>query len=212
MSHLLLLSDTLLDNQACIAPGRTVIAQLQRLLPQNGDWHASLLPTAHATIPTVLEHIQSLPADTTHVVMSIGGTYALTTLTGIFTALSSVTEVIQQIYALQMHVEQAYLTALDTLADQHISTIVCTIAEPNFRDSDTQERMVVGLGAVNDSILRCAFVRGVPVVDTRLICTIPKDYANEIQPSEWGSTMIAAAVVTALTKHDFATPRSAIYQ
>jgi hypothetical protein len=212
MPHLLLLSDTLLDNQTSVAPDRTIIAQVQRLLPRNSQWRAALLPTAHTPIPAVLNHIQSLPADTTHVVLSIGGTYALTALAGIFEVHSSGIAVVQQLYALQMHVEQAYLTVLDTLAERHISTIVCTIAEPNFHNSATQEKMVVGIGVVNDSILRCAFVRGVPVVDSRLICTLPSDYANEIQPSERGSTMIAAAFVAALTMHDFTTPRSAIYR
>ena len=44
------------------------------------------------------------------------------------------------------------------------------------------------------SSTRAAFARSVPVIDLRLICTEPADYANPIEPSVQGGQKIASAI------------------
>jgi hypothetical protein len=46
----------------------------------------------------------------------------------------------------------------------------------------------------NDAITRAAFSRALPLIDLRLICDEPADYANPIEPSEQGGDKIAAAI------------------
>jgi len=43
------------------------------------------------------------------------------------------------------------------------------------------------------------FERGLPVIDLRLLCREPVDYANPIEPSSVGGAKIAQAIVAAVT-------------
>src|SRR5262249_12830056 len=91
------------------------------------------------------------------------------------------------------------------------STRLCTVYEPNFPDPSVQQVMSAGLLLFNDTILRIAFRMGLPVIDLRLVCTTPVDYANEIEPSVAGGAKIAGAIVRAATQHDFHQQRTTIY-
>jgi hypothetical protein len=50
------------------------------------------------------------------------------------------------------------------------------------------------LTVFNDAILRVAFENALSVIDLRLICNTPSDYANPIEPSSLGGAKIAAAI------------------
>jgi hypothetical protein len=50
----------------------------------------------------------------------------------------------------------------------------------------------------NDAILRVAFHFGLSVIDLRLICADPSDYANPIEPSGTGGAKIAHAIAASL--------------
>jgi hypothetical protein len=52
--------------------------------------------------------------------------------------------------------------------------------------------------AFNDAILRVAFECHLPVVDLRLVCVEPADYANPLEPSSHGAEKIATAIAAAL--------------
>ena len=49
----------------------------------------------------------------------------------------------------------------------------------------------------NDVILRVAFEHHLPVIDLRLVCNEPADYANPIEPSGRGGRKIALAIARA---------------
>jgi hypothetical protein len=46
----------------------------------------------------------------------------------------------------------------------------------------------------NDVIVRVAVERHLALIDLRLVCTTPADYANAIEPSGAGGGKIAAAI------------------
>jgi hypothetical protein len=73
-------------------------------------------------------------------------------------------------------------------------TTVCTIYEGNF-DPPFAELARVALAFFNDVILRAAFERRIGVIDLRLVCTEPSDYANPIEPSGSGGAKIASAIL-----------------
>jgi hypothetical protein len=50
----------------------------------------------------------------------------------------------------------------------------------------------------NDVILRAAFHWRLQVIDLRLVCAEPSDYANPIEPSGSGGEKIARAIAVAL--------------
>ena len=57
----------------------------------------------------------------------------------------------------------------------------------------------VALAVFNDAILRVAIELGLPVIDLRLVCCSPEDYANPIEPSSVGGEKIARVIVALVT-------------
>jgi hypothetical protein len=58
-----------------------------------------------------------------------------------------------------------------------------------------QKVAVAGLTVFNDSIVRAAFVHGIPLLDLRFFCNEGGDYPNPIEPSARGGQKIARAIV-----------------
>ena len=76
---------------------------------------------------------------------------------------------------------------------------VCTIYNGCFPDQSYQRIASLALAIFNDVIIRVAIEQGLPVIDLRLICTAPPDYANPIEPSSIGGEKIAKAIVALMT-------------
>lgn len=55
---------------------------------------------------------------------------------------------------------------------------------------------------------RAAAVRGVPLIDLRIVCGEDADFVNAIEPSEQGGKKIAAGIVSFLAKHEFRSGRA----
>jgi hypothetical protein len=75
-----------------------------------------------------------------------------------------------------------------------------------------QRLTTTALNIFNDSILRESITHGLPVLDLRLICTEPGDYANEIEPSVPGGRKIAAGILNLVQNHDFSSNRTVVYR
>jgi hypothetical protein len=74
---------------------------------------------------------------------------------------------------------------------------ICTIYNGNLTGQEGAAARVA-LMAFNDVILRVAFESQLPVIDLRLVCTEPADYANPIEPSSHGGEKIARAIIQSL--------------
>ena len=59
--------------------------------------------------------------------------------------------------------------------------------------------------------LRVAFERGLQIIDLRLICTEPADYANPIEPSGHGGRKISEAIARTLGVLDGKMGQSRVY-
>lgn len=75
-----------------------------------------------------------------------------------------------------------------------------------------QRSTTTALNIFDDCILREAVTHGLPVLDLRLICTEPGDYANEIEPGVPGGGKIAVGILNLLQNHDFSGGRTVIYK
>src|SRR5262245_7526098 len=75
MTHIVLLGDSIFDNAAYVAGGPDVVRQLREILPSG--WRASLNARDGAVIADLPQQLQALPADATHLVVSVGGNDAL---------------------------------------------------------------------------------------------------------------------------------------
>ena len=97
--------------------------------------------------------------------------------------------------------EAMYRGTVDACLRLSLPLIVCTIYHGNFPDPRYQRLAAPGLTAFNDVIIRIAVERRLKVVDMRLICNSPADYANPIEPSSIGDAKIAQAIVRAAVEH-----------
>ncbi|HEY7343088.1 MAG TPA: SGNH/GDSL hydrolase family protein [Ktedonobacterales bacterium] len=210
MPHVVLLGDSIFDNQSYVEPGEPdVIRQLRARLP--ADWEATLLAVDGSVTKDIRFQLAHLPTDATHLVISVGGNDALGELDVLTSDASSVAETLTRLAAIQDQFEPTYRRMLDAVLALKLPTAVCTIYNGNFPDPAYQRIATFGVTSWDDTILRCAIERSLPVLELRLICTDAADYANPIEPSARGGDKIAAVVAALLTIHDFTCPRTQVY-
>jgi lysophospholipase L1-like esterase len=210
MPHVVLLGDSIFDNQSYVQPGEPdVIHQLRAQLP--AGWHATLLAIDGSLIADVPHQLAHLPTDTTHLVISAGGNDALAHLNVLDEPATSVAQALMHLATLQDQFEQSYRRMLATILTHSLPTAVCTIYNGNFPSPVYQRLTTLGAAIYDDVILRLAVEHNLPVLDLRLICADPADYANPIEPSARGGDRIARAIALLLTTHDFSVRATTVY-
>src|SRR6266581_626831 len=75
MGHVILLGDSIFDNARYVPAEPAVIDQVRRALP--AGWSATLLAVDGHVTRNVTEQLKRLPADATHLFVSVGGNDAL---------------------------------------------------------------------------------------------------------------------------------------
>jgi GDSL-like Lipase/Acylhydrolase family len=208
MSHIILLGDSILDNAAYVEDGPAVIDQLKAKLPKG--WQTTLRAVDGSSTADIKTQLLQLPSDTSHLVISIGGNNALLRLEFLQERASSVAEVMSRLAQLGEEFEHSYQSMLQKALVHKKPTILCTIYYPQFSEP-YQTMAIAALTMFNDAILRTAFVAGLPVIDLRLLCDDPADYANPIEPSEIGGEKIAKTIVQIVKEHNFNQRRTVIY-
>jgi hypothetical protein len=193
--HIALLGDSIFDNAAYTEGGPDVVTQLASMLPSG--WRASLLAMDGAMMEDLGHQLNRLPADVTQVVVSIGGNDVLQNLDVLRLKVKSSAEALLSLGKRAQGFERGYRMAIDPVRNLGLPMTICTIYNGNLGG---QEGAVarVALTAFNDVILRVAFDSRLPVIDLRLVCTEPADYANPIEPSSRGGEKIARAIIGAL--------------
>ena len=210
MKHIVLLGDSIFDNAAYVKGGPDVIAHLRSLLPR--DWQATLLAVDGSVTSDVMKQIPNVPASATHLIASIGGNDGLSKADILQRKVRSVGEAVDQLATLRAEFQQNYQRMLKAVLALNLPLALCTIYDPCFPDPLMQRLTTTALNIFNDCILREAITRGLPVLDLRLICTEPEDYANEIEPGVPGGRKIAAGILKLVENHDFSGGRTVIYK
>jgi hypothetical protein len=123
----------------------------------------------------------------------------------------SVAEVYSRVATLAEQFERDYRRMLEAVLQHGRHTALCTIYFPSFPDPELQRLAVAGLATFNDCILRAAISLGLPVLDLRLICNQPSDYANPIEPAAAGGEKIARVICAVVASHDFSSQRCVVY-
>lgn len=192
MPHLILLGDSIFDNAAYTEGGPDVVTQLNDLLP--AGWTASLLATDGSTTDDIAGQVGCLPADASHLVLSVGGNDALQQAHRLLTPASSTEQAVSLLADLAEQFEHDYRAAVAVCLRPGLPLTICTIYNGNFPDPAYQRLVKTALALYNDAILRTAIAHRLPVIDLRAICTHPEDYANPIEPSSVGGEKIARAI------------------
>lgn len=192
MNHVALLGDSIFDNRVYVAPSPDVGQQLRARL---GDgWAVSLVAVdGHVTRDVRIRQVGRVPKDASRIVISVGGNDALGYASILNESARSVAEAVGRLAEAQALFARSYEEMVDAVLTLGVPTAVCTIYDANY--PEPQRRLVVSaLSLFNDIITRVAFARGLHVVDLRLICNEPADYANPIEPSAQGGEKIARAI------------------
>jgi hypothetical protein len=197
MTHVVLLGDSIFDNAAYVGSGPDVVTQLRGLLPV--PWTATLLAVDGAVAADVSYQIERVPKDSSHLVLSVGGNDALSHVGILEERATSSAGVLARLADLAEGFSRRYRRTLDEVLRLRLPTVACTIYEGNFPDPEMQRLARTALMVFNDAIIRNAVDTGTDLIDLRLICREPGDYANPIEPSVQGGERIAAAIVTAVT-------------
>lgn len=209
MKNLVLLGDSILDNAAYTDGGPDVAAHLHHLMPAT-DSVTLLAHDGDMTID-IARQIKNLPADATHLILSVGGNDALMNSDFLMEEANSVAEVLLKSRALCDAFGFAHCEVLKLLVKTGLPFAVCTIYDANFGDTQTAQLVATALALFNEQITRNAVECGVPLIDLRLICSEPADYANEIEPSVQGGEKIARAIWRAAEEHNWDSQLTTIY-
>jgi lysophospholipase L1-like esterase len=206
--HVVLLGDSILDNASYTAGEPDVVSHLRSLLAS--PWRASLRAVDGSTAVDLVEQLLQVPSDASHLIISVGGNDAL--LNGDLLALPvrSTTEALQLFGARLATFETTYHAAIASALELKLPTTLCTIYNGNLHPSQAGLARL-GLMMFNDVILRTAFEHHLSVIDLRLVCNDPSDYANPIEPSGSGGHKIARSIARSLGLIDEEARHSVVY-
>jgi lysophospholipase L1-like esterase len=197
MPHIVLLGDSIFDNGAYVAGGPDVVTQLRALLP--AGWSATLCAVDGAVTRSVPAQLARIPAEATHIIVSVGGNDALGASHLLGAPVRTVAEAVALLAAAQDGFEREYEAMLDQVLARALPTALCTIYDTPSTAPD--HRIVKSaLSLFNDRITRAAFRRALPLIDLRLICNEDGDYANPIEPSVQGGAKMVRAILRLLAK------------
>jgi len=194
--HVALLGDSIFDNAAYTGSEPDVVHHLRSILPSG--WKASLLAVDGSVTGNLSSQVRRVPADASHLVVSIGGNDALGHSDMLDLAVDSTAEALELFHERVREFEESYRSAIEEVLELGRPTTLCTIYNGNLPDPDQARHARIALTMFNDVILRAAFELGLPVIELRLVCSEPADYANPIEPSGRGGHKIATAIARAL--------------
>ena len=207
-NHIVLLGDSIFDNQAYTAGEPDVVNHLSRLLPS--PWQATLCAVDGATTNELKAQCPHVSPDASHLVVSIGGNDAIMNSDLLATPVTSTAESLALFSERVSLFESQYRAALGRVQALGLPITTCTIYNGCF-PPDEAEATRVALMMFNDVILRVAFEHEFGVIDLRLVCHDPADYANPIEPSGLGGRKIAQAISRAIGVAGDATIHSRVF-
>ena len=208
MSHVVLLGDSIFDNARYVPDRPPVIEQVRRGLP--AGWKATLVAVDGHTVEDVARQLPRVPADATHLVVSVGGNDALMASGLLQVPAATVGDALAILAEALGEFRPGYSAMLRSVLALGKPTAVCTIydAIPTLGNAER-----AALAGFNDVISRAAAAAGVPLLDLRVICNHADDYSplSAIEPSVVGGAKIADAICRAVTTHDFARKQCAVF-
>lgn len=193
--HIALLGDSIFDNSSYTNGQPDVVTHLRDLLPPGS--RASLLAVDGSTTADLPDQLHDVAPDVTQTIVSIGGNDALLNADILNLPVASTQEALLLFGQRVTKFEESYRTALAAVLKRVPNTTVCTVYNGNLPPNQAPPARVA-LMLFNDVILRAAFHWRLPVIDLRLVCSEPSDYANPIEPSGLGGAKIARAIAAML--------------
>ena len=189
--HLVLAGDSTIDNAAYVPPGQDVTTLLQGLA---GTARVTSIARDGGLAGQTADRLSWLPADATHLFLSVGGNDALLNLDLLQQPVGSVGEALATMQPVLARFREDYARLLAVVARRRLSVAVATIYAPWFPDAGHRLAVEMALPLFNEAILAEAFRHGCSLIDLRLVFDRPTDFAHQIEPSAEGGAKLAAAV------------------
>lgn len=208
MSHVVLLGDSIFDNGVYVPGHPDVVRQVRARLPEG--WRATLCAVDGAVTRDVGRQLARIPRDATYLVVSVGGNDALQRSGVMRQPARLVGEAVAHLATEREGFARDYRAMLEPVVARGLPVALCTIYDARFPDPEEQRLVVTGLSLFNDVITREAFARRLALLDLRLICNEPDDYANPIEPSAKGGDKIAAVIAQVVSGNTIF-PRSQVF-
>src|SRR4051812_5009646 len=160
VAHIVLLGDSIFDNQPYVAAGGATIEELSARLPAR--WQATLLAVDGDRARDGHAQLARMPARATHLVVSVGGNDGLDQQTLLTEPADTVGEAFFALGVAAREFEEDYRTMLRAVLARSLPVTICTIYNGNF--SDAQEALVLrtALTVFNDVIIRAGWENHLP--------------------------------------------------
>jgi hypothetical protein len=125
MGHIILLGDSIFDNGVYVPGEPDVVKQLRAVLPSG--WKATLLAVDGAVTRGVASQLTRIPADATHLVVSVGGNDALGESHILSSPARLVGEAVMMLADAQERFARSYADMLEGVLGTELPTALCTI-------------------------------------------------------------------------------------
>lgn len=202
--HILLLGDSIIDNTTYVPDGApNVITQLSEAIKTRRGWRTTQRARDGAIMAHVSqEQLYQLPADTTVILLSVGGNDGLRALAKLRKAPWQTMTTFFSQFRLE------YEALLDQIKKDYprVALVVCTIYLPQFASWWLYTVGYVGVRTINSIIRSVAEARRVPVIDLWTIFSQREDYANVIEPGVPGGHKLVRNLVHLMDKGDHLLP------
>jgi hypothetical protein len=185
--HVVLFGDSIFDNSAYIGGGPDVAALLRAEL-DDGD-QVTLLAFDGSICCDTIGQFADCPPDATHAIISAGGNDILHHAGLLTHSVGSIAEALTVLAAASDGFAPEHGQMVEAVRKLALPVAVCTIYDANMGPLITS-----ALSLFNDAITRNVHSARLDLIDLRLVCPDPDDYANPIEPSVQGGAKIPAAI------------------
>jgi hypothetical protein len=189
--HIVLLGDSIFDNSVYVKKNKDFFTYFKNIMPE--IVLTSFLAIDGSKIKDLKKQIEKIPHGTTHAVVSIGGNDALSNIDMLNISVKNTGEALCIFNDRINNFENSYFYTIGELCKKVPNITLCTIYNGCFSE-DMSKITQTALRMFNDCIYKTANKLSLNVIDLRLICNTPQDYANAIEPSEIGGEKIAKAI------------------
>jgi lysophospholipase L1-like esterase len=192
---LVLMGDSILDNAPYTRPEPDTTTHLHRLLAPN--WSVRLLARDGATMSDVRFQLAELSGRPT-IVLSIGGNDATEHIGMLDKRVSTAADVLAELATIAEDFGWRYEAVARAVAQRAARTLLCTIYDVPLEPPLHARLARVPLAVLNDRIVRAGVLLGLDVLELRSVCTEPRDFVRQIEPSAQGAAKIALAIARVL--------------
>ncbi len=195
MTHIVLLGDSIFDNESYVPDGRDVISHLRQKL--DADSQATLLAVDGAVVDDVASQVFHIPNNATHLMLSAGGNDALQNMWILTEQAQTVSDALSKLAMIRERFADSYRDLVRSLVELQKPLVVCTIYHPPMFEEVPQPVVATALSVFNDTILGIAFEENLSVIETRLLLNDASDFESTIEPSDSGGAKMAEALAMA---------------